>query len=133
MRSHCGERYTFTRRRFFAGIIQITKQTPTSNARFNAKAIYRGGWGHNDLVDDTTKVFEIRPIDVEAMLNSTIKFGCHRIELSAESNKFEIAGFSACWTKKRKCPAEKRAERREIFSSTLSTIGPGRIQLLVRY
>ena len=36
------------------------------------------------------------------MLNSTIKFGCHCIELSAESNKFEIGGFSACWTKKRK-------------------------------
>ena len=87
---------------FSPGSSKSPRQTPTSNPRFYAKAFYRGGWHRNDLVDDTTKVFEVRPIDVEAMLNSTIKFGCHRIELSAESNKFEIGGFSACWTKKRK-------------------------------
>src|SRR6185312_3310663 len=100
--THYRKSYSFTRRRFFARIIQITEQPPASNPRFYAKAFDRGGWGDNDLIDDAPEFLEVRPIDVEAMLNTTIKFCCHRIELSAESNKFAIGGFSVCWTKKRK-------------------------------
>ena len=55
--THYRKSYSLIGRCFFARIIQITKQTPASNPRFYAKAFYRGGWGRNDLVDDTPEFF----------------------------------------------------------------------------
>ena len=39
------------------------------------------GWGHNDLVYDTSEFFKERPIDVESLFDSVIELGRGRIAL----------------------------------------------------